>query len=162
MRYNADATGEKYRDIAKAMGVQGVDAMTLEEARARRLRRSRAALQRRRHSRKPQGYRQGGGHRLPRAVRDGRRLPPRQPEGSHQRGHHRPLQRTSLICSFSVSLAAVGFAGCRYFFAAKAAVPRGGRRMGAGGRRVRGGGRNKSRHFSIVCLNMRGRGYWYL
>ena len=34
MRYNADATGEKYRDIAKAMGVQGVDAMTLEEARA--------------------------------------------------------------------------------------------------------------------------------
>ncbi len=33
MRYNADATGEKYRDIAKAMGVEGVDAMTLEEAR---------------------------------------------------------------------------------------------------------------------------------
>ena len=34
MRYNADATGEKYRDIAKAMGVQGVDEMTLEDARA--------------------------------------------------------------------------------------------------------------------------------
>ena len=34
MRYNADATGEKYRDIAKAMGVQGVDGMTLDEARA--------------------------------------------------------------------------------------------------------------------------------
>ncbi len=33
MRYNADATGEKYRDIAKAMGVQGVDEMTLEDAR---------------------------------------------------------------------------------------------------------------------------------
>ena len=33
MEYNAPATGEKYRDIAKAMGVQGVDAMTLEEAR---------------------------------------------------------------------------------------------------------------------------------
>ena len=33
MRYNADATGEKYRDIAKAMGVAGVDAMSLEEAR---------------------------------------------------------------------------------------------------------------------------------
>ena len=33
MRYNAEATGEKYRDIAKAMGVEGVDAMSLEEAR---------------------------------------------------------------------------------------------------------------------------------
>ena len=33
MRYNAEATGEKYRDIAKAMGVEGVDAMTLEQAR---------------------------------------------------------------------------------------------------------------------------------
>ncbi len=33
MAYNAPATGEKYRDIAKAMGVSGVDAMTLEEAR---------------------------------------------------------------------------------------------------------------------------------
>ncbi len=34
MEYNACATGEKYRAIAKAMGVDGVDAMTLEEARA--------------------------------------------------------------------------------------------------------------------------------
>ena len=33
MEYNAPATGEKYRDIAKAMGVQGVDSMTLDEAR---------------------------------------------------------------------------------------------------------------------------------
>lgn len=33
MEYNACATGEKYRDIAKAMGVKGVDAMSLEEAR---------------------------------------------------------------------------------------------------------------------------------
>lgn len=33
MEYNAPATGEKYRDIAKAMGVNGVDEMTLEEAR---------------------------------------------------------------------------------------------------------------------------------
>lgn len=33
MEYNAPATGEKYRDIAKAMGVTGVDEMTLEEAR---------------------------------------------------------------------------------------------------------------------------------
>ncbi|HIR39140.1 MAG TPA: lactaldehyde reductase [Candidatus Coproplasma stercoripullorum] len=33
MRYNAEATGEKYRDIAKAMGVKGVDEMTLDEAR---------------------------------------------------------------------------------------------------------------------------------
>ena len=33
MEYNAPATGEKYRDIAKAMGVAGVDAMSLEEAR---------------------------------------------------------------------------------------------------------------------------------
>ena len=30
---HAPETGEKYRDIAKAMGVEGVDAMTLEEAR---------------------------------------------------------------------------------------------------------------------------------
>ena len=33
MEYNAPETGEKYRDIAKAMGVQGVDAMTLDDAR---------------------------------------------------------------------------------------------------------------------------------
>jgi len=33
MEYNAPATGEKYRDIAKAMGVKGVDELTLEEAR---------------------------------------------------------------------------------------------------------------------------------
>ena len=33
MEYNAPETGEKYREIAKAMGVEGVDAMTLEDAR---------------------------------------------------------------------------------------------------------------------------------
>ncbi len=34
MAYNAPATGEKYREIARAMGVDGVDAMTQEEYRA--------------------------------------------------------------------------------------------------------------------------------
>ena len=34
MAYNAEATGEKYREIARAMGVQGVDNMTQEEYRA--------------------------------------------------------------------------------------------------------------------------------
>ena len=33
MEYNAPATGEKYREIARAMGVVGVDHMTIEEAR---------------------------------------------------------------------------------------------------------------------------------
>ena len=33
MEYNAPATGEKYRDIAKAMGVKGTDDMTQEEYR---------------------------------------------------------------------------------------------------------------------------------
>mgnify|MGYP004657798161 CR=1 FL=1 len=33
MEYNAPSTGEKYRDIAKAMGVEGVDDMTLDDAR---------------------------------------------------------------------------------------------------------------------------------
>ncbi len=33
MEYNAPATGEKYRNIAKAMGVKGVDEMDLETAR---------------------------------------------------------------------------------------------------------------------------------
>lgn len=33
MAYNADYTGEKYRDIAKAMGVPGTEAMSLQEAR---------------------------------------------------------------------------------------------------------------------------------
>lgn len=33
MEYNAPATGEKYRDIAKAMGVEGVDKMSLDDAR---------------------------------------------------------------------------------------------------------------------------------
>jgi lactaldehyde reductase len=33
MEYNAPCTGEKYRDIAKAMGVEGTDAMSIEDAR---------------------------------------------------------------------------------------------------------------------------------
>ena len=33
MEYNAEATGEKYREIARAMGVQGVDNMSQEEYR---------------------------------------------------------------------------------------------------------------------------------
>jgi len=33
MAYNADATGEKYREIARAMGVSGVDTMSQEEYR---------------------------------------------------------------------------------------------------------------------------------
>lgn len=34
MEYNADATGEKYREIARAMGVKNVDAMSVEEYRS--------------------------------------------------------------------------------------------------------------------------------
>ena len=34
MEYNAGCTGERYREIARAMGVQGVDAMTQDEYRA--------------------------------------------------------------------------------------------------------------------------------
>lgn len=33
MEYNAEATGEKYREIARAMGVKGVDEMSVEEYR---------------------------------------------------------------------------------------------------------------------------------
>lgn len=33
MEYNAPETGDKYREIARAMGVEGVDAMTIEDAR---------------------------------------------------------------------------------------------------------------------------------
>ena len=33
MKYNAKATGEKYREIARAMGVKNVDSMTVEEYR---------------------------------------------------------------------------------------------------------------------------------
>lgn len=33
MEYNAPETGDKYRDIAKAMGVEGTEAMSLEDAR---------------------------------------------------------------------------------------------------------------------------------
>lgn len=33
MEYNAGSTGEKFRDIAKAMGVEGTDKMSIEEAR---------------------------------------------------------------------------------------------------------------------------------
>ena len=33
MEYNAPATGDKYRDIAKAMGVEGTEDMSIEEAR---------------------------------------------------------------------------------------------------------------------------------
>lgn len=35
MEFNADATGEKFREIARAMGVEGVDSMTQEEYRRR-------------------------------------------------------------------------------------------------------------------------------
>jgi len=34
MEYNAPATGEKYRDIARAMGVEGTESMSVEEYRA--------------------------------------------------------------------------------------------------------------------------------
>ena len=33
MEYNAEATGEKYRDIAKAMGVHGTENMSQDEYR---------------------------------------------------------------------------------------------------------------------------------
>ena len=33
MEYNAECTGDKYRDIATAMGVEGTDAMSIEDAR---------------------------------------------------------------------------------------------------------------------------------
>lgn len=33
MEYNAPATGEKYREIARAMGVKGVDDMSVEQYR---------------------------------------------------------------------------------------------------------------------------------
>ena len=33
MEYNADCTGERYREIARAMGVQGVDSMSQAEYR---------------------------------------------------------------------------------------------------------------------------------
>ena len=33
MEYNAECTGEKYREIARAMGVKGVDEMSVEEYR---------------------------------------------------------------------------------------------------------------------------------
>ena len=33
LAYNADATGEKYREIARAMGVKGVDEMSQDEYR---------------------------------------------------------------------------------------------------------------------------------
>ena len=33
MEYNAECSGEKYREIARAMGVEGVDSMTQEEYR---------------------------------------------------------------------------------------------------------------------------------
>ena len=33
MEYNAECTGEKYREIARAMGVKGVDGMSQEEYR---------------------------------------------------------------------------------------------------------------------------------
>ena len=33
MEYNVDCTGEKYREIARAMGVKGVDEMSVEEYR---------------------------------------------------------------------------------------------------------------------------------
>ena len=33
MEYNAECTGEKYREIAQAMGVKNTDSMTLEEVR---------------------------------------------------------------------------------------------------------------------------------
>jgi lactaldehyde reductase len=39
MRFNAEATGEKYRDIARAMGVR-VEALSLSAARWRQWRRS--------------------------------------------------------------------------------------------------------------------------
>ena len=46
MEYNAPCTGEKYREIARAMGVEGVDAMTQEEYRKAAVRRCAASWDR--------------------------------------------------------------------------------------------------------------------
>ena len=53
MEYNADATGDKYRDIAKAMGVEGTEKMTTEEARKAAVAAVRQLLEGRRNPRKP-------------------------------------------------------------------------------------------------------------
>ena len=44
MEYNKEYSGEKYKALAKAMGVEGVDNMTEEEYRRGRHRRCEAAL----------------------------------------------------------------------------------------------------------------------
>jgi lactaldehyde reductase len=38
MRFNAESTGAKFREIARAMGVDGIDAMTIEDARIEAIR----------------------------------------------------------------------------------------------------------------------------
>ncbi len=79
MEYNQDCTGEKYREIARAMGVAGVDEMTPQGGCGR----SEAALRRRGHPRKErEGARGGSGRSRRRRLR--RRLPSRQ-SARHQR-----------------------------------------------------------------------------
>ena len=85
MEYNAPCTGEKYREIARAMGVEGVDAMTPGRVPHRRLRRCEAAEPGRGHPCRPERDREGRGRAVPGRKRLCRRLPPGQP-ARHQRG----------------------------------------------------------------------------
>lgn len=85
MEYNAEATGEKYRDIAKAMGVEGTEKNVSGRIQKSGRGSGQTAFQGRRYSSGFEGYRQGRGRGLPRTVRHGRRLPSRQSQRSHAR-----------------------------------------------------------------------------
>ena len=91
MEYNAPATGDKYKYIAAAMGVPGTEQMSQEEYRKAAVDAVRTALARRGHSRRPEGYRQGRGHPLPRSVGLRRCLPAGQPARNQRRGDRRSL-----------------------------------------------------------------------
>jgi len=62
MEYNAPYTGEKYREIARAMGVEGVDAGGIPQGRLRRCAQAGTGCG---HSRRPESHCEGRGRAVP-------------------------------------------------------------------------------------------------
>ena len=79
LEYNKSVAGERYRAVGKAMGVEGIDAMTAEEAADATI----AAVKKLSEDvgipEKPEGHPEGRGRTVPRRKRICRRLLPGQP-----------------------------------------------------------------------------------
>ena len=89
MEYNADCTGEKYREIARAMGVEGVDSMTQAEYRKAAVDAVKKLSKDVGIPEKLEALKEEETRPFPRGERLRRCPPPRQPQGYERRRYER-------------------------------------------------------------------------